>query len=146
MYAFDGGDDPSQTAHEALRQIRAELLRHPAITTVEGIPREPLHKELRAEVNPLLIGSDAPEGTLTVRWFTGDPDDPTRFKFHYADDSGFDCGWHHHEQNHVDGFGHYQERASQSSDYTYNEFEFNSTEPSRVVWEVLDNLQETLEN
>lgn len=141
MYAFDGGHDPRQAAHEALRQIRGELLRHPAITSVEGLPHDTLHKEVRADLEPSHIGTAVPSGTLTVRWFVADPTDRPRFTFHYSDESGFDCGWHHHEQDHVDGWGHYQKRESEKDDYTYEKFQFGSKEPSRVVWVVLDELQ-----
>lgn len=144
MYAFDGGHASRQPAHEALRQIRAELRRHPAITNVEGLPHDSLYTQLRADVEPLRIGIDTPDGTLTVRWFVGEPDDPPRFTFHYSDDSGFDCGWHHHEQAHVDGWGHFQERQSDGDEYEYEAFRFGSKEPSRVVWEVLDDLQSVL--
>jgi len=139
MCAFDGGHDPRQASHEALRQIREQLRRHPLITSVEGLPHDTLHKELRADVDPSSIGVDAPRGTLTVRWFVSDPTDPVRFTFHYSDESSFDCGWHHHEQDHVSGLGHYQQRTS--GNYTYEEFQFGSKEPSRVVWEILDELQ-----
>lgn len=145
MDAGTGGHDPARTAHEALRQIRHELTRHPAITSVEGRPHDTLHNELRAAVEPSYIGADAPGGTLTVRWFVGDPGDPPRFAVHYADESGFDCGWHHHEQDHVDGWGHYQERATQEDPYTYGQFRFASEEPARVVWEVLDELHTMLQ-
>ena len=46
MYACDGGHDPRQASHEALRGIRAQLRRHPMITAVEGIPHDTLHTEL----------------------------------------------------------------------------------------------------
>ena len=144
MGAFDGGHEARRAGHEALRQIREELSRHPAITNVEGIPHDTLHKELRADVEPLYLGTDAPSGTLTVRWFVGNPSDPPRFVFHYADESGFDCGWHHHEQDHVEKWGHYQERASDDDPYSYEPYQFGSKEPARVVWEVLDELQTRL--
>lgn len=145
MYMFDGGHDRRRVAHEALRQIREELTRHPAITNVEGLPHDTLHKELRAEVEPLYLGADTSGGALTVRWFVGAPTDRPRFVFHYTDESGFDCGWHHHEQDHVDGWGHYQERAPDRDAYTYETFQFESEAPSRVVWEVLDELQTMLQ-
>ena len=144
MYAFDGGHDQRQASHEALRQIREQLTRHPLITSVEGLPHDTLYKELRADVDPSFIGTETPSGTLTVRWFVGGPTDPVRFTFHYSDESGFDCGWHHHEQDHVDGWGHYQQR--ESKDYTYEPFQFGSKEPARVVWEVLAELQTIVES
>ncbi len=145
MYVFDGGHDSRQIAHEALRQIRRGLNRHPVITSVEGLPHDTLHTELRAEIEPSHIGADTPSGTLTVRWFVTEPNARPEFIFHYSDESGFDCGWHHHEQDHVMGWGHYQERESETDDYSYQRFQFGSQEPSRVVWEILDELQPLLQ-
>ena len=142
MYAVDGGHDPRHASHAALREIREQLRRHPMITTVEGLPHDTLHTELRADVEPSSIGVNAPRGTLTVRWFVSDPTEPVRFTFHYSDEHGFDCGWHHHEQDHVAELGHYQQRTAE--EYTYEEFHFGSKEPSRVVWEVLEELQTVL--
>lgn len=144
MYATDGGHDPSQATHEKLKQIRTELGRHPAVTGVEGRPRDTLYTELRADIDPISLGADAPAGTLTVRWFVGNPSDPPRFTFHYVDESGFDCGWHHHEQDHVEGWGHYQRQAPDATEYTYEEFRFETREPSRVVWIVLEELRSVL--
>ena len=79
MCAFDGGHDPRQASHEALRQIRNQLRRHPMITTVDGLPYDTLHKELRADVDPSSIGVDSPPGTLTIRWFVSNPTEPVRF-------------------------------------------------------------------
>lgn len=144
MYGFDGGHDPRQAAHEKLRQIREELNRHPAITAIEGEPNDTLHTKLRAEVEPAYVGAESPNGTLTVRWFVGESDDPPRFTFHYSDESGFDCGWHHHEQDHVDEWGHFQERDSPGKAYDYDGFQFGSHEPARITWAVLDELKTVL--
>lgn len=140
MFATDGGRDPRRASHAALQQIRRELRRHPAITSVDGHPHDALHTELRAAIDPTLVGADAPPGTLTVAWFVRPADHPPRFRFHYADDTGFDCGWHHHEQDHVDGLGQYQERARENDPYEYESFRFTSVEPARVTWEVLDEV------
>ena len=145
ILAFDGGHDPAQASHEALQAIRRQLRRHPVITSVEGLPHDALHTELRASVDPSSIGLDVLDGTVTVRWFTGDRKSRPRFTFHYSDQSGFDCGWHHHEQEHLDEWGHYQEQTSEDADYSYKRFDFGSTEPARVVWEVLEELQTVLE-
>jgi len=49
------------------------------ITTVDGLPHDTLHKELRADVDPSSIGVDSPPGTLTIRWFVSNPTEPVRF-------------------------------------------------------------------
>ncbi|MFC3959053.1 hypothetical protein [Halovivax cerinus] len=140
MAPTDDGRDPRRASHAALQGIRRELRRHPAITSVDGHPHDALYTQLRAAIDPLLVGSDAPPGTLTVAWFVRPAGAPPHFRFHYADDTGFDCGWHHHEQTHVDGLGHYQERASDGDSYAYEPFAFNSVEPARVTWEILDEV------
>ena len=139
------GVDPGRASHRALRGIRDELARHPAIEDVRGRPLDDLFTELRATVDSLGVGVAAPTGTLTVRWYAGRDGERPRFVFHYAGETGFDCGWHHHEQAHVDGWGHYQERASEAAAYRYESYEFGSVEPSRVVWEVLEALAKVLE-
>jgi hypothetical protein len=143
--AFDEDVDSSRASHVSLQQIRHELARYPAIKDVQGHSHNTLFTELRAAVEPSLIGTDAAPGTLTVQWFVGKRSDPPQFTFHYADETGFDCEWHYHERDHVDGLGHYQERESGTSEYSYEPFEFDSKEPSRVVWEVIDELANLLE-
>jgi len=145
MAEFDDHRDPRQIAHEALTQIRTALTRHPAITTVEGLPHDTLYTTLEATVEPSYIGADRPPGTLTVRWFVDTTVEGPRFTFHYTDDSGFDCGWHNHEQDHVEGIGHYQERSHPEDAYTYSPHHFNSREPARLTWSVLSQLESVLQ-
>ena len=140
---MDGfGDDHAhaQAAHTALMQIREQLNRHPMITHIEGLPNDTLYSELRAAVEPVRVGVEAPSGTLTVRWFVPTADGAPRFVFHFADATGFDCGWHYHEQDHVTGLGHYQERITANEPYEYEPYSFESTEPARIVWIICDEL------
>ena len=136
--------DAGAASHRALRGIRRELDRHPAVVTAEGFPAT-LHSEVVAELSPSRLDAavTATEPTLTVRWFAGErPTAPPEFSFHYSDRHG-DFGWHHAPNPHVDGRGHYQERLDEGA-YTYTAHEFDSTQPTRVVWVVLSLVEDRL--
>jgi len=138
------GWDAGVVSHRALRGIRRELDRHPAVVTAEGFPAT-LHSEVVAELSASTLDAavTATEPTLTVRWFAGEcPAAPPEFSFHYSDRHG-DFGWHYAPNSHVDGRGHYQERLDGGS-YTYTSHEFDSTEPTRVVWIVLSLVEDRL--
>ncbi|GAA0475281.1 hypothetical protein GCM10008985_34590 [Halococcus dombrowskii] len=78
---------------------------------------------------------------MTVRWFAGEtPAARPEFSFHYQDETGIDFGWHHEPNPHVEGWGHFQERQNSKTEYTYEPQTFSSTNPTRVVWEVLSLL------
>lgn len=136
---MDGVDSYNSAAasHRALRGIRRELGRHPMIQKAQGFPSE-THTRVVAELNPNQLSENRSEATLTVRWFAGEtPQAPPEFSFHYADETGRDFGWHHEPNPHVEGWGHYQEREMAGAEYSYESRTFSSTNPSRVVWEVL---------
>jgi hypothetical protein len=100
---------------------------------------------VEADLDPRVLGVSAEEGTLTIRWYAGEtPEDPPEFAFHYSDSSGFDCGWHHEPNPHVEGLAHYQERPAANDDYTYERISFVSDQPVRVLWDVLERLQDRL--
>lgn len=44
---------------------------------------------------------------LFVNWWTHPGSTRDRFKFHYAESGGFDCGWHRQANDHVDGLEHF---------------------------------------
>lgn len=91
------------------------------------------------------MGSDGDEATLTVRWFAGDaPDARPDFSFHFSD-TRRDIGWHHEPNPHVDGWGHFQTRSDGESADTYEPYSYASTNPTRVVWEVLELLTDRLQ-
>lgn len=144
---MDGGEppyDPAAESHRALRAIRRELERHPAVERVRGFPPES-HAQVEATLDPIRLGAEAADATLTARWFAGETaDDPPQFSFHYSDETGLDFGWHHELNPHVDGRGHFQERPDSTSSYAYEPYAFSTHVPSRVVWEVLSLLPETL--
>lgn len=144
LVADGGGYDPGRASHAALLELRRSLERHPAVEEAVGDPPGGF-TQLRADLDPPVLGATAESGTLTVRWYAGDsPDARPEYSFHYRDESGFDCGWHHEPNPHVDGWGHYQERVSSDSDYTYEHVTLASDHPVRVLWEVLERLEHRL--
>lgn len=144
MFVSDGGYDPGAASHAVLRELRRTLERHPAVLRARGKPPSQFTR-IRAELDPRLLGAGADNGTLTVRWYDGERTeaDP-EFSFHYTDSSGFDCGFHHEPNPHVEGKAHYQERESPDDEYVYENVSFASLTPVRVSWEVFDRLEERL--
>lgn len=81
-----------------------------------------------------------------VNWWPQPEEEPPWFKFHYWDENGFDCGWHRHLNDHVEGTEHYQQRDSSDEDYSYEPIEFEAGNPVAVLWEVVgDRLPERLQ-
>ncbi len=139
--------DATAASHRALREIRHQLERHPAVIAARGFPPD-AHTTVEATLE--LAAFDAPPddypvetATLTVRWFAGETADqrPT-FSMHYSDDSGLDCGWHHEPNPHVEGWGHHQWRTAAADEYTYESYSIGTTVPGRVTWEILSILPE----
>lgn len=145
---MDGGTgpyDPAEASHRALRGIQHELERHPVVTDVFGFPSGE-YTRVVANIALDRLGIDADTATVTVSWFAGEtPADCPEFSFHYSDDTG-DFGWHHHPQEHVEGWGHLQERADSETPYSYDPHTFSSTNPTRVVWEVMSLLTSRLQS
>lgn len=136
--------DPSDASHRALRGIRRELERHPAVTAARGFPSES-HTRVVAQLDGDTLGVDAAEPTLTVRWFAGEtPDARPEFSFHYSDDRGVDFGWHHEPNPHVDDWGHFQYRTDSDAAYAYEPHRFSSANPTRIVWEIMSLLSDQL--
>jgi len=103
MFAFDGGYDPGQVSHTILLELRRMIERHPAVQYASGeLPGQFIR--VVAALDPAILGSEADERTLTIRWYAGETADADpEFAFHYSDSSGFDCGWHHEPNPHVEG-------------------------------------------
>ncbi|WP_198667895.1 hypothetical protein [Saliphagus sp. LR7] len=131
-----GSYDPGETSHRALRGIQRELERHPAISAVRGFPSG-AYTRVIGEIATDRAEIDAETATFTVSWFAGEtPEAPPEFSFHYSDGTS-DVGWHHHPQDHVEEWGHVQERSDETDAYTYEPYTLSSLNPTRVVWEVL---------
>lgn len=144
MFGNDRSYDSAQASHRALRGIQRELDRHPAVAAVRGFPSGEYTKVV-ADIAIDRVEFDADSATLTVRWFAGETDsDRPEFSVHYSDDTG-DFGWHHHPQEHVEGWGHFQERSDSKTAYTYESYAFSSKNPTRVVWEPMSQLTSELE-
>jgi len=50
-----------------------------------------------------------------------------------------DFGWHHHDQEHVDGWGHFQKRLD-NSEYASELHLFPSQSPGQLTWEIMTDL------
>ncbi|WP_196219587.1 hypothetical protein [Halorubrum sp. BV1] len=144
MFAFDGGYDPGQASHTILLELRRTIERHPAVQHAGGEPPGQFIRVV-ATLDPAILGSNADEATLTLRWYAGEAADADpEFAFHYSESSGFDCGWHHEPNPHVAGRTHYQERLSPGDEYEYEAVSFNSLRPVPLLWEILDRLEARL--
>jgi hypothetical protein len=136
-----GGYNPGQASHAALLEIRRTLRQHPAVLDAYADPPAQF-TQVRTDLDPRVLGGTSESGSLTVRWYEGQSaEEPPEFVFHYSDESGFDCGWHHEPNPHVDGWGHYQERESPDEEYSYESVTFGSEIPVRVCWEVMERLE-----
>lgn len=137
-----GRYDPGEQSHRALGEIRRSLERHPAVDHARGFPGNSFTC-VEAEPDPHVLGRVAGEASLTVRWFAGEtPGARPQFSFHYSDETGFDCGWHHEPNPHAEGWGHYQERDAPDGEYAYTEVSFSGRAPARILWDVLSRLEE----
>lgn len=156
---FDGGSGPGRDRHRVLRELRAELARHPAVRSIEGTPPAE-YRELRATLDPSWFDRSAATASLRVTWIP-DPspgpdasarptDDWTRtpirayYSLHYSESEGLDCGFHCEPNPHVDGLLHYQERDGPSDRYTYEPVSFAARSASGLLWELLDALTDRL--
>ena len=132
----------SEASHRALRTIRQALERHPVVTAVQGFP-DGNFTEMRADLAVERWGIERESATLTVHWFAEKtPDACSEFEFHYSDGET-DFGWHHHEQGHVDGRGHLQERTDDAG-YTYEPRTFQAQNPAQLSWEIISLLSAKL--
>lgn len=134
----DGGTSFSNDRHRMLREVIKALRRHPIVTDARGHPPSTF-TEVRATLAPIRWGHDVESATLRVTWH---PLDPPEFAFHYSED-GFDCGWHHEPNPHVDGDAHYQEREDEGP-YRYEAISFAGETAPELVWEVMERLKHRL--
>ena len=139
-----GGYDSADASHRALRGIQRELERHPAVAYVEGFPSGSF-TQVVAQLQSDVLGIDGTDASLTVRWFAGEtPASDPEFSFHFSGNAA-DFGWHHEPNPHVDGWGHFQRRSNAESEYAYEQYTFDSTNPTRIVWEIMARLPSRLD-
>lgn len=157
----DGGWESTQEdvekRHRILRSLREQLEHHPAIISAWGSP-DGQYAELEANVDPAQFRRNGESASLRVTWQPNPHlppetslDDRRRtaltsnFKIHYSESSGFDCGVHLEPNPHVDGHLHYQERASPTDEYDYDEVSLAATAPVGVLWEGLEIIADRLQ-
>ena len=151
----DGGTNSGRNRHRILRELRGELVRHPAVRFVEGDPPTE-YRELRAALNPSWFGRPTATGSLRVTWLP----DPTPgleasdrandtwmrtpirayYTLHYSESTGLDCGFHCEPNPHVDGLLHYQQRENANEAYTYEPVSFGARSVTGLLWEMMDAL------
>lgn len=128
-------------------QIQAYL--HRDLKQVPGVVNVRL-EESNSGVDDQLVGdidtSIYADGCITcddarvqINWWPLHDDEERHwYQFHYYESSGFDCGWHRHENSHVDSLDHYQERESDDSDgYEYYGTSLTHSNPVGILWEIL---------
>lgn len=127
---------------QALHQMLINLRKIPGIQTVRfeesgtGVDRE-----LQADFNTDVFEDGiivAAEASVKVNWWPLDDEDRYWYQFHYSDSTGFDCGWHRQQNDHVEGLDHYQERESPDDEYDYYPFSPSYRNPVGLTWEILD--------
>lgn len=134
----DGGTSFSNERHRILREVIEALRRHPIVIDVRGHPPSTF-TEVRATLAPNRWDHDADSAMLRVTW---QPIEPPEFGFHYSED-GFDCGWHHEPNPHVDGYAHYQEWDGEGT-YRYEAISFDGETAPELIWEVMERLKQRL--
>lgn len=130
-------------------QLRSNLQQFPGVDLVKYVDtRTGIDRQLRADFDCSVFMSgelEINEAALYVNWWTHS-DGPDQFKFHYRDSSGYDCGWHRQENDHVEGIDHFQWRADPEEDYQYEAVEFDYDQAPGILWEVRERLEEHLSN
>jgi len=153
----DGGTDPSRDRHRILREVRGELVRHPAVRSVEGEPPAG-YRELQAALDPSWFGRPAETASLRLTWIPNPSPGPEAsdrandawmrtpirayYILHYSEPDGLDCGFHCEPNPHVDGLLHYQRRENDG--YTYDPVSFDARSVTGLLWEMLDALADRL--
>ena len=79
-------------------------------------------QQIRGDVDTTVFAQGlitAEAASIQANWWPQPDDETDWFQVHYFEVDGFDCGWHRHENDHVDGLDHYQERESPDEAYRY---------------------------
>jgi hypothetical protein len=155
----DGGTTSGRDRHRILRELRGELVRHPAVLSVEGEPPSE-YRELQATLDPSWFGRSGETASLRITWIpdpSPGPEESDRtsdawtrtpiqayYTFHYSESSGFDCGFHCEPNPHIDGLLHFQEREDVDDPYTYEPISFDAQSVSGLLWEMMDALANRL--
>ena len=133
--------DPNAHLYEQLK--RDVLERVPHITTVEYVPDAVEARQLKATFDPDRLepptGPDAPE--LVIEWYRQTPHD--WFRVDYSDpNTDFHAGWHQDEDHPNLGKAHFQYATNEESDRWTVTFQHKT--PSLVLWEIIEDLLETV--
>lgn len=135
------GGDPNAQLYEQLK--RDVLERLPQITSIEYVPDSVEARQLRATFDPDRLdpptGPDTP--ILTIEWYREEPHD--WFRIDFSDpNTGFHAGWHQDEDHPDLGPTHIQCTVDGGTERWETAIEHET--PSRILWEVLDELLTTV--
>jgi len=123
------------------RRIKRNLQKVPGTETVEYVEsRTGVEMQVRATVDTDIYADgvvDAETAHIYADWWPQPAGEPDRFKVHYTDSTGADCGFHRQENDHVEGLDHYQMRSSPSDPYHYESIGFDYDNPAGIIWEVV---------
>lgn len=128
-----------QYVHTSLYNNLAKI---PGVENVRwGESNAGIAEEIRADIAVDVFANGVipcSEAHLTVNWWPQESGERDWFQIHYWDDTGFDCGWHRHDNDHVDGLTHYQERDDEDDEYDYSSISFDHENPIGILWDVVD--------
>ncbi|MFB6081200.1 MAG: hypothetical protein ABEJ67_00120 [Halanaeroarchaeum sp.] len=117
-----------------------ELQKVPGIENVH-LERAQVEYQICADADTAIYADgaiDAADASVQINWWPEHDDTAADwYQFHYYDSAGFDCGWHRHANDHVDGLAHYQERSSDDADYDYYPTDLDYDNPTGILWETI---------
>ena len=149
----DRSDGPSDNPRgRSQRLIQSRLYRNlgniPGVASVRFEETESgIANQVHGDLNTMIFADgliSSEEAFVQVNWWPQPNGKVTWFEIYYVESDGFDCGWHRHANDHVDGLDHFQERESPEEEYQYREVSFNADNPVGLLWEVVDERLQNL--
>lgn len=142
----DPDDSPENTRGRRRRLIQSRLHRNlgkiPGIASVRFKETgSGISDQVRGNIDTRIFANgliSAEEAYVQVNWWPQPNGEASWFQIHYTEASGFDCGWHRHANDHVDGLDHFQERETPEEEYRYRAVSFEAENPVGILWEVVD--------
>lgn len=143
----DGGIRRGKNREQTLKYVAVEFRKVPLTATTRLVETGTgVERRVRVDFDDSILAGGRvvdQRPVMYVNWWPDDGERPPAFVFHYVDSSGIDCGWHRHENDHVDGRSHVQWRTSSDGAYTYESVDFEHDHPIGLVWEIAADRLET---
>jgi len=147
------GDDPPNTYRGRQRRLIQSRL-HQNLGRIPGIASvryeetgSGIANQIRGDIDARIFADGlirADEASVQVNWWPQSNGEQSWYQIHYTESSGFDCGWHRHANEHVEGVDHYQERESPEEEYRYRAVTVEAENPIGILWEVVDGRLQNL--